>query len=88
MFYKNIEAIKRANKRAGQFWFNRDTMIFFNCCIHGGVIKGKYFISSEQNKLDDPRLFTVRMINEKGEIETIGEFQQYKTEVEARATFK
>ena len=79
-----MEDVRRKNKESGQYFFSPDTMKFFKSRVESGLIKGKYFITSEQNQDDDPRLFTVRKYDhKKHDIGTIGEFQGYKTMEEA-----
>lgn len=76
--------VKRNNKDAGQFFFSPDTMKFFNSRTESGLLKQKYFVTSECAGDDHPRLYTIRKISYGGqEISTVGEFQGYKTEEEA-----
>ena len=77
--YKTIAEIKKANKDAGRCWFSKDTMKFFNSRITSEVLKGKYFITSERFDSQSPRLFTVRIANDNGHIDTVSEFQAFKS---------
>mgnify|MGYP003526637488 CR=1 FL=1 len=73
-------------------WFSRDTMRFFLSRVGeygyqgpGGV----YFVSSERFSRDgSPRLYTVRRQDPDGSIETVGEFQGYKSRSGAHAAAK
>ena len=66
-------------------WFDSDTLRFFRSRIdqhaYGPGLKKLYFVSSEKNTgfCDHPRLYTVRVIDEKGDISDIGGFQAYKS---------
>ena len=74
-----------------KYWFTADTMRFFNCRISElcWKIKDKiYFISSEKQTENIPRLYTIRLCLIDGEIKTIGKFQEYKTKNEARHKIK
>ena len=74
-----------------KYWFTADTMRFFNCRISElcWKIKDKiYFISSEKQTENIPRLYTIRLCLIDGEIKTIGKFQEYKTKNEARNIIK
>jgi hypothetical protein len=81
MTYFTIEQIKAANKALGHFWFSPATARFFRSRASGPVI-GNMFVSSERKYDPDcncPRLYTIRMANEDGSIDTVGEFQAYRS---------
>ena len=65
------------------YWFSKDTMRFFQSRISQNVYYGKdllFFVSSERQNYDTPRLYTVRAYDPKNDrIQTVGEFQGYKT---------
>jgi len=74
-----------------KYWFEADTMRFFNCRISElcWKIKDKiYFISSEKQSEKYDRLYTIRLCLTDGEIKTIGKFQEYETMNEARKIIK
>lgn len=86
-----IDDVKRINKEKGYHFFDRDTMRFFRSRIEkdqlrfGQLIDDKYFITSEQFDEDSPRLYTVRKFNsERGSMNTVGEFQEFKNKFDAR----
>ena len=85
MTYFTIQDIKNANRAAGHHFFSPDTMRFFGSRILRGVIGGKYFITSEQREYDTPRRYTVRVCDDRGHIDTVGDFHSYDTPAQARA---
>lgn len=82
-FYRNMADIIAASRRAGHHWFSPETKRFFRCRVHPRVYGGKYFVTSEQFNDGSPRLYTVREAKENGDIDTVGEFQQYRTSTQA-----
>lgn len=100
--YLEGEVRKRAEKGSPHF-FDRDTMRFFSSKVSElmwsvGDLKDYqkndiYFITSEQDKgtiqhAGSVRAFTVRKIDEKGDIETVGDFQGHPTLNDARKEIK
>jgi len=97
MIFSNITQIKRANKASGYYWFDPGALAFFNSkfpprCVYP-VKDGAFFISSEYSKgvyissgwiPDGPVLWTLRFADAKGEISTVGDFQQYESLEEAK----
>lgn len=85
--FSSIPALKAAARTAGNKWFTKGAMEFFNSRIETGILRGAYFISSEQYE-DEPRRYTVRhaVRHENGtlEIETVGELGGYETKDAAR----
>lgn len=77
--FKNMKQVMKANKDIGHHWFSKDTMRFFNSRVESELIEGKYFITSEDNFNRDARLYSVRIVNKDGTIDTVGEFLGYKT---------
>jgi len=76
--------VKRNNKTSGQSWFSPEAMRFFRTKIESGLLKQKYFVTSEQFEDDFSRLFTIRVYDSKThQIHTVGDFQGYKTKDEA-----
>lgn len=88
MAFATIAQIKAANRAAGNHFFDADTMEFFRSRVEGGVIGGRFFITSEQFDDAAPRRFTIREAREDGSIETAGEFQSYATREEAASTIQ
>jgi hypothetical protein len=97
--YNSIADVKRANAESGGHWFDRDTMRYFKTRIETGIVKcgsvgegaahrftRARFVSSEQGPHDhSPRAYTIREAQPDGGIDTVGEFQQYKTLRAAKA---
>lgn len=81
--FKTIEQIKTAHKKMGGHFFEPTAMRFFNSRIGKKVYVGRYFITSEQFDEKSPRRYTIREAQEDGSIDTIGDYQQYKSSVEA-----
>jgi hypothetical protein len=87
-----LDQIKRAAERAGSHWFDRSTLRYFNSRISEHVYpvpNGALFVSSEKftgyREPDGERLYTVRSCTYDGSINTVGEFQQYRTSKAAHA---
>lgn len=84
-----IEDIKRRHQG---HWFSASAMRFFNSrTAQTAVVKdGKaYFVSSEQFDYSSPRLFSVRVYDfATDDIDTVGEFQEYKTAYLAEKAIK
>lgn len=83
MTFNNIKEVKQANKEIGRHFFSRDTMNFFGSKIESELIGGKFFVTSEDNFNRTQRLFTIRVVNDQGEVDTFGEFQEFATLAEA-----
>jgi hypothetical protein len=89
--FATIEDIKRANRRAGKFFFEPDTLRFFRSRIGETVWVRKdgsaYFITSEQfvpsSGRPAPRRYTIRLAKVGGDIDTVGEFQAYASRAAA-----
>lgn len=88
----DIEELKRLNKKAGQFWFDADTTRFFKSRYSQTAEKvgnKAYFITSEQFDLTSPRLYSIRVFDyATSGVNTIGEFQDYKTHSQAGGALK
>ena len=79
--YSTITEIKKANRNAGQYWFSKDTLRFFDSRVEPKVYGGRLFISSEQfhgsDGYSDPRKYTIRLCDDEGHIQTVGDFQDH-----------
>ena len=78
----SIAELKALNERNGGCWFGKGEMRFFGTRIESGIIRGKYFITSELPP-NGSRMFTIRSFDEKGEIDSAGDFCQHKTKRDA-----
>jgi hypothetical protein len=77
--YKTMADVKEAVRLIGNHWFDKETMRFFNCRIESRLLRGSYFVTSERQPGEHPRLFSVRQAQPDGSIQTIGKFQEHKT---------
>lgn len=82
--YQTVEEIKAANAKSGYHFFSPGAMRFFRSRVLPGVIQGCFFITSEQFDTSSPRLYTIRRAGLGGGVETVGNFQHYKTADAAR----
>lgn len=83
-----ISEMKRLNKLAGQHWFNKGAMEFFNTKIEAKPNKNNLFITSEHMG-DNNKRYTIRRFNANTyEVETVSEFREFKTLEEARTARK
>mgnify|MGYP003121203573 FL=1 len=59
----------------GSHFFSPDTMRFFSSRIQTTPpYKGRVFVTSERMNWNSPRLYTVRVVQPSGNIQTIGDF--------------
>lgn len=88
MKFSSVKEIKQYAEETGSFFFSPGNIRFFNSRFGRSVYgdNGDVFITSEQFEyLSSSRLYSVRRIFETGDIETVGEFQQFATRQEAVA---
>ena len=76
--WKNLPEVKRANKELGNHWFEPGTLRFFNSKMETGILAQRYFVTSEY--MEDPaeKRYTVRLVNDDGSIDTVGDFQAHE----------
>lgn len=83
--FKTVWDARKANralaKKTGRaYWFDVGEMAFWNTRVHGrNLIAGKYFVTSERMDRSRPWRYSIRRARPDGSIETVGEFQAYKT---------
>lgn len=90
VFYA-VSEVERAMDQQGSFWFCPTSMRFFSTRLGQDVYGGRYFITSEQFDYNSPRLYTIReVVLEDGKlfINTVGEFQGYRTRAQAVSAVK
>ncbi len=85
--FSSMAEVRKANKAAGFHWFERSTMRFFQCRIESRLLKGRYFISSEQGPSGE-RLFTLRQVEADGGVDTVGDFQAHRTKADAKRALR
>lgn len=81
-----VTELKQRNASNGGYWFTPDTMRWFKSRVQADVFVGQsysYFVSSERQDWDSPRLFTVRAMGADGRVVTVGDFQQYASRTAA-----
>lgn len=83
----SISDLKRLNEKNGGCWFGRSEMRFFGTRIESGIIGGKYFVTSEQPP-HGSRKYSVRSFDEKGDVDTVGEFCAYSDKSEAMSAIR
>jgi len=79
--FKTIDDVKHANQAIGHHWFDRDAMAFFKTKYESDIIRGRFFVTSEQPP-HGPREFRVRMAADDGKITSS---RPIKTRPEAKA---
>lgn len=82
--YRDIAAIKAANRANGGHWFDKATMEFFDTRVLDGVIGGCLFVSSDRAP-GGVRAYTIRQTEPSGDVHTADgtEFMGYETAVRA-----
>lgn len=85
--WRSVAEIKAANREHGKYFFSDDTLKFFNSIVYEDtLIAGRYFITSEKGDWDGAeRLFTVRVADDSGDIDTVGKFQAHRSKSAAIA---
>lgn len=82
-----ISDVKRICRERGDYFFDKDTMDFFNSVIESPLYKNRTFVTSERIDIYYPKRYTIRRFNPDGEpgslIETVSTFQQYEDRDEA-----
>jgi hypothetical protein len=67
--------VRKANREAGCHWFDKETMEFWKTRIESKLLKGGYFISSEEEWTFDGRegrrLYSARLAKPDGRVSTI-----------------
>lgn len=81
---QTIAELKELNKRNGGCWFDKSSMAFFGSRVESAIIRGCYFVSSEQPP-HGPRKYSVRSFDTEGGVDTVGEFCGYDTKRDALA---
>lgn len=79
-----IRELAALNHENGGHWFDKSSMRFFGTSFESGIIRGKYFVTSEKPP-HGPRKYTVRSFDDKGNVHTVGDFCGYGTRAEAMA---
>ena len=78
MTFNSIADVKERNKETGHYFFDPDSMRFFQSTIGRTLYGGRFFVTSETGP-DHVTRWTVRRAHPDGTIATCGEFQRYST---------
>ena len=82
---RTMADVRRHNKEAGYHFFDRDTMAFWGSKVMTPLYANNTFVTSDDNFDRTKKLYTVRRYNpESGEVDTVGEFQAFKTLTSAK----
>ena len=87
----SIADLKQLNEANGGCWFSPDSMRFFNCSLpHSAKLyDNKAYFASGEKYNTEPRMYTIRAVNmANGEVDTVGEFQEYYTLDTAKAAIR
>jgi len=77
-YFWRMYQLERYNGNRNYYFFSPDTMRFFSSRIQTmPPYKGRVFVTSERRNWNSPRLYSVRVIQPSGNIETIGDFQGF-----------
>jgi hypothetical protein len=83
-----IERLKAYNQAQGYHFFDNDTMRFFKSKIYLPILhtdKGLVYVTSEKHGQGYPRLYTVRIMDETGNVKELNcDFQEFTTLKRAR----
>jgi len=81
---ESIAALKRLNEANGGCWFDAGSMEFFGTRIESDIIRGSFFITSEQPP-HGARKYSIRSFDEQGSVETVGNFCAFASKEDALA---
>lgn len=65
------------------YFFSKDTMRFFNSKVYSCLYEDRFFITSEKQSYNHDRTYSIRLLCPSDSIETIGNFQEFKTKKQA-----
>lgn len=85
---KTLSEFKALNKQVGNHFFDRDAMRFFNSRIESGLLKGKFFITSESDMRNTTRFFNVREAKPDGSVKTAIPFNTLRSKFSAKDCIK
>lgn len=80
----SIAELKALHEQNGGCWFKASAMRYFGTRIESGIIRGKYFVTSEQPP-HGSRTYSLRSFDDEGTVSTVGEFGAHKTKLQAVA---
>lgn len=87
--FDSLTALRRANQEAGSHWFSEDMLAHWECEIHGELVQGRYFISSDtwlagETLVRGPRRWYIQEANAEAFVSTTGNLLGYESLEKAR----
>lgn len=86
--FRDIREVIATNKAIGHHFFDRETLRFFGSRISRELVAGRYFVTSESDFYGTSRSYTIRVVNPRGEVDTVGTFGQYETLSQAKRAMR
>jgi hypothetical protein len=80
-----IAGLRALNEKNGGCWFEPSAMRFFGTRIESGIIRGRYFVTSEQPP-HGTRAYSLRSFDDEGDVSTVGKFCSYPSRAAAVAS--
>jgi hypothetical protein len=89
-YFTTVDQIRRAadKSKGSPFFFSPGSMRAFGSRLLDGVHAGHFFITSETDHGRANRRYTVRLVDDAGDIQTVGQFRQYATAHAARKAMR
>lgn len=82
----SIAEMKKANSSIGNYWFDKDSMRFFNTAIVSTPDKWNMFITSERMDSNYPKKYSIRLfVPSTSKVVTVGDFNSLDTGEDARS---
>lgn len=82
--WTSVGAVRAANASNGGRWFEPGALRFFKSRIGDCIIGGRFFVSSEKDP-DEVRRYSIRAVADDGSIDTVGDFQGWRTAASAKS---
>jgi len=86
--YLSVQQIMKHNDAIGHNFFSVDAMRFFNSKVYNDLHLGHYFITSERDRYDDRRAYTIRYADGTGDVSTFSKFCEFASLRSARVALK
>lgn len=67
--WTSVGALRAAVAASGSHWFDKATMRYFNSRVAPGMIGARFFITSERMDDESPRLYKVRWVAQRDNVE-------------------
>lgn len=78
--FETLGEVERLNASAGQHFFDRETLAFFKSriCQDYELMFRRFFLTTEKDG-SNPRRASIRFVEDDGSIQSVGDFQQFKS---------